>query len=259
MSANGSTSEWNRIAQWLHWLVAALIVTQFVLGQLAEAAAAAHQPARQLALLANHKSVGITVLALAIVRLGWRWASTVPDLPAAMPRWQVRASKLTHWLLYLLIFALPVSGWLMSSASAYTVSWFNLVELPDLVSPDETLKEQLVSLHHLLATTLFVLATGHLIAALKHHFLDRDTVLARMLTPTTMVLFVVVAGAAIWGSTRIDAGRAKSPGTVTASPASQPIEIASEVEPWPIDYSASFIGFEAEQAGAAFTGTWPVW
>ena len=179
MTAKNTSTTYGWVAQWLHWIIAALVVTQFVLGQLAEATDA---PVRQLALLANHKSVGITVLLLAVLRLCWRAGSTQPVLPVRMPPWQVYASKITHWLLYGLIFALPISGWLMSSASAYSVSWFNLVELPDLVSPNEALKDVLISVHHLLATTLFLVASVHLLAAIKHHFVDHDDVLKRMLS-----------------------------------------------------------------------------
>jgi polyisoprenoid-binding protein YceI len=186
-------------------------------------------------------------------------------LPVRMPAWQVYASKITHWMLYGLIFAMPISGWLMSSASAYSVSWFNLVELPDLVKPNETLKEVLISVHHLLATTLFLVAGVHLLAALKHHFFDHDDVLKRMLSTASGSAFLALVVVAIWLAA--DVGRSGSdPGATVQAPtvAAQssevaPIAPASSIAPWQIDYAASHIHFSAEQAGAGFEGVWQDW
>jgi cytochrome b561 len=98
-----------------------------------------------------------------------------------MPRWQHAASRLTHAAFYLLLFAMPVSGWLMSSASNYPVSWFGLLQLPDFVRPDEGLKDLLEDVHETLAKALIALAVLHVVAALKHQFIDRDGLLMRML------------------------------------------------------------------------------
>ncbi len=123
------------VAKILHWVIAAMIVLQFVLTKFAEDAAT---PMQELALLANHKSVGITIFLCACLRLTWRLRQGVPP-PLPMPGWQTIASHISHWTLYGLIFMMPITGWLMSSASAYSVSWFNLVPLPDLVSADPDL------------------------------------------------------------------------------------------------------------------------
>jgi cytochrome b561 len=98
-----------------------------------------------------------------------------------MPRWQEAAARLNHWALYALLFALPVTGWLMSSAANRPASWFGLVQLPDFVAPDEGLEEAFEAAHHFLVNALFVLAGLHVAAALKHQFLDRDGLLFRML------------------------------------------------------------------------------
>jgi cytochrome b561/polyisoprenoid-binding protein YceI len=265
MAASNTSTSYGRVTQWLHWLIAALIVAQYVLGQMAANAASDDLALRQLALLANHKSIGITVLLLATVRIGWRWRTQIPQLPGSMPNWQVRLSKLSHFLLYLLIFALPISGWLMSSASAYTVSWFNLVQLPDLLSPSEDSKELLVNIHHLLATTLLLLASAHLLAALKHHFVDRDGVLKRMLSASSAGLFFIVLTTAIWASTTVmDAGvepplQAAESIQIRQLQAPQKNSADSDLVAWDIDYGASKISFSAEQAGATFTGIWPDW
>ncbi len=192
-----SDANYHPLSKILHWAVAGMIVLQYVLAQLAERAEHGDQPVRQLALLANHKSVGITILALALVRLVWRKFQPPPALPPLMPPWQVKASHLSHWALYLLLFALPVSGWLMSSASAYSVSWFNLFQLPDLIPASADLKQSLKSVHEILAKSLFVLALVHILAALKHGLFDRDGVMGRMASVTSIVLFVGLIGAGL--------------------------------------------------------------
>jgi cytochrome b561 len=126
-------ARYSALARYLHWAVAGLIVLQFVLAQWAEHAQETGRDLHALALLANHKSVGMTVLMLGVARLLWRWRRPPPPLPDAMGRWQVRAAHAGHGLLYGLLFALPITGWLTSSASAYSVSWFNLFTFPDLV------------------------------------------------------------------------------------------------------------------------------
>jgi len=167
-------------------LIVALIITQWVLAQLAEAAGhdkAAHPAAalHQLALLARHKSVGLTIFALAIVRLVWRFVSPPPPMPNTMPRWQVKAAQLTHFAFYALLLLLPISGLVMSAASNYPVSYFGWFTIPNIVAPDEALKDIMKERHEMLFDILMVVAVVHVIAALKHHFVDRDGVLRRML------------------------------------------------------------------------------
>ena len=180
MALRNSALRYGAVAVALHWTIAALIVTQFVLANLAEQAEDAGSLMGQIAWLARHKSVGITILGLAVVRLLWRLGNAPPPLPAQLPGWQKLAASTTHWIMYALLFALPLSGWTMSSAANFPVSWFDLVRLPDLVGPSEALKDQLVEVHELLATTLFAVTLLHVAAALKHHFVDRDGVLLRM-------------------------------------------------------------------------------
>ncbi len=168
-------------AKLLHWLVAGLVVVQFVLANLGERAEDADDAVRELALFANHRSVGITILALIIVRLLWRWRNPVPRLPESMPHWQITASKISHWSLYGILLAMPVSGWLMSSAGEDSVTWFNLVQLPDFVAANHELHEIFEEVHELFAKLLFVIVSLHLLAVLKHGLFDKDGVLQRML------------------------------------------------------------------------------
>jgi cytochrome b561 len=185
MSWSNSAARYGHVAQGLHWLIAALIIVQYVLAELAEEAGALRKSdpsaaMEQLMLMARHKSFGITIMALAILRLGWRLANPPPPLPETMQRWQVVAARATHWLFYVLLFALPITGWLSSSAANYPVSWFGLVQLPDLVGIDKALAHDLEEVHEFLFNGLVVLAAVHILAALKHQFIDKDNLLARM-------------------------------------------------------------------------------
>jgi len=128
-----------------------------------------------------HKWIGISVLLLATLRTFWRCTHTTPAfLP--MPRWQRRLANGLHGTLYILLFALPVSGWCYSNAAGYPVVYLGLVRLPTLVDKDKTLSQTLHGLHHLLGWLLLVAVGLHLLAVIKHHFVDRDSTLARMLS-----------------------------------------------------------------------------
>ena len=177
MPARNSALRYGIVAQTLHWAIVVLLIVQVTLGMIADELPLGLE---KLALLARHKSFGITILGLAVIRLAWRWIDRPPP-PPPMPRWQQLAANLNHWALYALLFAMPLSGWMMSSASNYPVSWFGIAQLPDLVLPDRSLKEQLEEVHELLATILISLALLHVAAALKHQFFDRDGLLFRML------------------------------------------------------------------------------
>jgi cytochrome b561 len=169
---------YTRMAQALHWLIALLIVLQYVLAKMA-----AHLPlgVRKLSLLAEHKSVGMTVLALAIIRLGWRLAHAPPPLPAQMRRVERWLAMASHLSFYVILFAMPLSGWLMSSAKNYSVSWFGIFTWPNLIGPNDAAFNSLKALHQLLGNLLIALASMHIVAALKHHFWNKDDVLVRML------------------------------------------------------------------------------
>lgn len=178
MQFRNSEHRYGAVAQLFHWLVVALIITQFVLAN--KAGDLPLGPAK-IAVLAQHKSFGMTIFALAILRLLWRLVNPVPAVPATTPRWQHVAAHISHWALYALILITPVFGWLMSSARNFPVSWFGLFTFPDLVQPDRAAYEVLHDVHETLAKLLFCIALLHAAAALKHHFFDRDNVLRRML------------------------------------------------------------------------------
>jgi cytochrome b561/polyisoprenoid-binding protein YceI len=258
---NNETTHYTPIAKILHWLVAGMIVVQFILAQLADNASSDLQ---ELALLANHKSVGITILAVAIVRIAWRLMNPPPALPAAMPQWQVTASHVSHWSMYVLLILVPVAGWLMSSASAYSVSWFGLFQLPDFAGPDAEMAEIYEEIHEILATVLLVIASVHVLAALKHALFDKDDVLRRMVSSAGLVIFIIIAVAgSAWLGTVGNKASGSTPATTPAgnsdNAGSSEDATASELPVWEIDYASSYIRFFGNQAGAEFEGVWKSW
>jgi cytochrome b561 len=168
---------YTRTAIALHWLALLLIVGGFSLGVWMVDLPIAP---RTLRVYAYHKWIGVTVFLLAIVRLAWRIGHPAPP-SVAMPAWQRRAAAASHVLLYALMLAIPLSGWLYSSATGVQVVYLGLVALPDLVPKDKALAGALKTAHVTLNFTLLALVLVHAGAALKHHFVDRDRVLSRML------------------------------------------------------------------------------
>ena len=157
--------------------MAVLIVVQYQLGSIAEDLGPGIE---KLILMSRHKSLGVTILLLAILRLGWRLANRVPP-PPARPAGLRYLAGTSHLLLYGLLIALPLTGWLASSAANASVSWWGLLTLPDLIHADEARFEALAEIHEGLSRALVVLVVVHSLAALLHHFVLKDDVLRRML------------------------------------------------------------------------------
>lgn len=162
----------------LHWLIALAIAATFALGLYMHELPLSPT---KLELYSWHKWAGVSIFMLVIVRLGWRLTHPAPPLPEAMPGPLRLAAAGAHWLLYALMFAIPLTGWLMSSAKGFQTVWFGVLPLPDLVAKDKALGKLLAEVHETLNFTLLALVVVHAAAALKHHFIDRDTVLTRML------------------------------------------------------------------------------
>jgi cytochrome b561 len=168
---------YTRTAIALHWLTVALIATGFTLGKWMVDLPIAPQTLR---VYAYHKWIGITVFLVTLARLAWRFAHPV-RLPADLPAWQRRAATASHVSLYVLMLATPLSGWLFSSASGVQVIYLGVIALPNLVAKDAALAATLKSVHFALNFTLLALVLLHAGAALRHHFVERDRVLLRML------------------------------------------------------------------------------
>jgi cytochrome b561 len=177
MTASRKNS-YTRTAIRLHWLLALGLTGTFALGFYMSDLP--FSPAK-LQYFSWHKWAGITLLLLAVARLAWRLTHAVPAAPAGMPAWQHAAAEWTHRVLYLLMLAIPLSGWLMSSAKGFQTVYFGILPLPDLISRNPELGNQLAQLHGALNLALAALVALHAAAAVKHHLIDRDDVLARML------------------------------------------------------------------------------
>ena len=133
---------------------------------------------------APHKGLAATAAAdrLAMLRLAWRLGNPPPTLPAGTPHWERKLAAFAHWVLYALIFAVPLSGWWVSDASRVPFKAFFLVPMPDFIATDRALQEAAAEVHEALTMTLLVVVLVHIAAALRHHFLLHDEVLSRMLT-----------------------------------------------------------------------------
>jgi len=176
MQSTSAPARYTTTAIALHWVLGLALAITFAVGLYMHELPMS--PAR-LKLYNQHKWAGITILALSALRLLWRLTHRPPaDVP--MPAWQARAAHLTHVALYALFFAVPLAGWAYSSAAGFPVVWFGVLPLPDFVSPDKALAEQIKPLHAALAFALAALVLAHVAAALKHQFIDRDGLLARM-------------------------------------------------------------------------------
>jgi cytochrome b561 len=181
MMLKSGSNHWGGVAKFFHWTIVLLILTQAYVGL-----SMVNMP-RSPAVIpwySFHKSIGITVLALAMLRLSWRLFDPRPEEPANMPRSQVIAARAGHALLYTLLFLVPLSGWWYDSvASLRPLYWFGLVHIPPLGGPDPNvpdLKDVARSRHEWLFWALAIVALGHAAAALFHQFVSRDNVLGRM-------------------------------------------------------------------------------
>lgn len=171
------TARYTPIAQAFHWTLALLLVGLVSLGLYMHELPLSPL---KLQLYSYHKWAGVTVFLLVLARLAWRWTHRPPPLPAGTAALVRIASSIAHSLLYLLMVAIPLSGWLMSSAKGVQTVWFGVLPIPDLLGKDADLGERLADLHEALNFTLMGLVAIHVAAALKHHFIDGDGLLHRM-------------------------------------------------------------------------------
>ena len=177
MALKSTENRWSSIIQWLHWLMALAILGNGVLGLVMVDMSRGMD---KLNTYAIHKSIGLTVLALLILRVGWRMFDRAPrDEP--MPRWQRIAAHATHGVLYLFMLALPLSGWIYNSTKGNPLQWFKQFNLPALLDKNEDLAEIAGETHEILFWILIVVLVAHVGGALVHHWFERDNTLLRML------------------------------------------------------------------------------
>ena len=166
------------VAKSIHWLMTILIITMLAVGLIM---ANMENTPDKFKLIGLHKAIGIVVLFLAALRLGWKIMNVSPVLPDTIGRITKLGAHLSHFAIYVLMFAIPITGWLMSSAAGFPVSMFGLFVMPDLITPDKEFGRYVRDLHGTLAWILIGLIVLHVLAALLHHFYYKDNILTRML------------------------------------------------------------------------------
>src|SRR6185369_4090815 len=181
-AAPAAPQRYGIVAVALHWLMAIVLTVLVVMGLYMASLPDVGFDTRKIVLILYHKQIGMFALALVLLRLGWRVGHALPALVETLLDWQKVAARLVHLCLYALMFALPVTGWLMSSAAGFPVSLLDLFDLPDLVPKDDYLFQDFVQAHKWSGYALIALTVVHAGAALMHHFVDRDETLKKMLT-----------------------------------------------------------------------------
>lgn len=181
MRWRNTRENWGAVAKLFHWVIALAIIGNIAIGLYAVDLPTS--PAKMDAFY-WHKTTGLTILGLVVLRILWRLGNPPPQPPPAMPLWQQFASGLSHFGLYLVMIAMPLSGWVIHSASGFPLELYGLFQLPDIVpeSADESaVQDQAALVHYWLFIAICALVGLHILAALKHHFIDGDKVLVRML------------------------------------------------------------------------------
>lgn len=165
-------------AKVLHWLMALLLIALLALGFYMSDLPLSPQ---KLQLYSWHKWAGVSAFLLLIVRLAWRLTHKPPALSGHMPKIQQSAAHAGHIALYVLMFVIPLSGWLMSSAKGFQTVWFGILPIPDLIEKNKELGEILLEIHESLNIALIFILVAHIAAVIKHHLLDKDDTLRRMM------------------------------------------------------------------------------
>ncbi|MGE3319576.1 MAG: cytochrome b [Candidatus Berkiella sp.] len=178
MQIKNTINRFGAVAMLLHWLIALIMIGLIILGLYMVGLPFSVQ---KLKFYGWHKEFGVLVLMLATLRLAWRFYNTTPALPPQMAKWEQWAAHGMHYVFYGFMFALPITGWMLSSASGLPVSFFGWFVLPDLISPNEENRHLLVIIHKWLAYGLIAAICGHVGAALQHHFINKDDIMRRML------------------------------------------------------------------------------
>ena len=172
-----TSSSYGAVAKLLHWVVAVLILGLLAVGLYMTSI----EGDGRYKLYAIHKATGILVLVLVLIRLGWRFINVQPFYPDDMPLIQKFAAHMLHAALYFFIIFIPLSGWIMSSAGAHTISFYGLFNVPFIVDKNPEIGKLFNSLHELFAYILIGMLVIHISAALFHHFIQKDNILTRML------------------------------------------------------------------------------
>ncbi len=178
MALKTTPAAWGGVAKFLHWTIAILVVMMLIGGTSMDDLPNGPD---KMWVYATHKSIGLTILVLMVLRLIWRFFDPRPADPPGLGRLEKLAARAVHVAFYALLFVMPLSGWLYNSASNFPLKWFGLFRVPALSGPDKELKHFALEVHETVYLIILTVIILHAAAALKHHFIDRDSVLRRML------------------------------------------------------------------------------
>jgi cytochrome b561 len=179
MAFKNTRYAYGSVAKFFHWTVSIFVITLLIVG-FTMVNFIADKPLKYL-IFDWHKIFGLTVLCLVTLRLLWRWFNVTPKLPERMPLWEKIIERLVKFALYLALFLMPLSGWIFSSASGYPPKLGSFTLNMPFISENKLIAKQFLSIHSFLAFTIIILLLLHIVGALKHHFINKDNVLRRML------------------------------------------------------------------------------
>lgn len=249
-------ARYSPVAAILHWAIAALIIGQIIGGKYMHGLV--NSSPVKFDLYQLHKSFGLTILFLSLLRLGWRFTHKAPALPAAMPDWQKLAARGTHWMFYALMILTPLAGWAIVSVSPTDIptKWFGIIPVPHLpffggVTDREAVEHIMEERHELLAYAILALLALHVGAALKHAFIDKDGVFGSMV-PERKSTWLGLAGVfASLGAASLFYLTATGAPPVQASAAHSHSAGGGD---WIVDYDQSKLVFVGSENGKEFTG-----
>jgi cytochrome b561/polyisoprenoid-binding protein YceI len=267
MTLKSDATHWGSLAKFFHWAIVLLILAEGALGLVM---VMLHKGPGAFVYYDFHKSIGITILALAVLRLLWRAFDPHPHAVPTMPTWQALAARAGHALLYVLLFLVPLSGWWFNSVDGLRpMYWFGLFEVPRIAAPDPGLKHLAHECHEFLFWALVAVAAGHAAAALVHHFFDKDATLTRMFPnkgrPPLGIALVLLTAALIvlppvtqLMNPRGPREPAESAQTGDAPPkaaaaAAEPTP-ATQARTWTVDAARSTLGFKGTYQKDGFEG-----
>lgn len=186
MLKNTSTT-YGSVAKTFHWIIAILIIGMLIFGFILVNLKNTN-PHREM-LIGLHKSIGLTILLLVILRLFWRWINIQPPLPITVPFWEQMLAKSAHFFLYILIFLMIFSGWSLSSFGGHPVKFWNLIDVTLPVAKNQTISSAAFTAHQVIAWVIIGIVSFHILGALKNHFIDKNQVLRRMLPGKLPAIF----------------------------------------------------------------------
>lgn len=257
MQIKNTKDTYGVVSQFLHWAIAILILTAIVMGKVAHGMDMS--PAK-IAMYVFHKSVGITVLALVVVRIIWKFAN--PKTDAGLTPDQASKASYGHGLLYLLMFLMPLSGWILNSAANYPFGWMNLISVPMIPGISKTLQEPAETVHVAMFYILSTVVIGHILMVVYHKRFHQLDLISRMLpgnqkvsgAAVVLVAVLVLIPVALLATRGGSTVEAKSDSVELSDQSSGNTSVTSNSPLWMPDIENSSLAFKGSYSGEPFNG-----